>query len=66
MGRAFKRCLPLKFPVSLWTAAEATQIGLLCFFWSLFLADGDNSTTCGGRVQAQDGNFMDSFLECLI
>jgi hypothetical protein len=35
MGRAFKRCLPLKFPVSLWTAAEATQIGLLCFFWSL-------------------------------
>jgi hypothetical protein len=55
-----------KLPVLLRTAAEATQIGLLCFFWSLFLADGDNSNTNCGRVQARDGNFMDSFLECLI
>jgi hypothetical protein len=37
MGRAFKRCSVLKFPVSLRTAAEASQFGLLCFFWSLFL-----------------------------
>ena len=33
-GRAFKRCLPFKFPVSLWTTAEATQI-VCCVFSGL-------------------------------
>ena len=42
MGRAFKRCLPLKFPVLLWTAAEATQIGCCVFSGRYFLADADD------------------------
>ena len=53
MGRAFKRCLPLKFPVLLWTAAEATQIGYCVFLWSLFLANATDSSTNARLHQAR-------------
>jgi hypothetical protein len=41
-GRAFKRCSVVKFPVSLRTAAEATQNCLGVFSGLLFLADADD------------------------
>jgi hypothetical protein len=43
--------LKLKFPVSLQTAAEATQINLLCVFWSLFLTDAGDSITNARLIQ---------------
>jgi len=51
MGRDFKRCSVMKFPVSLRTAAEATQI-CFCFSGRYFLSHIDNSTTKAGLFQA--------------
>jgi hypothetical protein len=57
MGRAFKRCLPLKFSVLLRTAAEVTQIGYCVFsgrfFWLTLLIQTPTAVLfkpCFGRI----------------